>query len=59
MRSLGRLEENFGIGNVKRAKELLGVLWDNQGNGNGNGNGEKEVHWLDVLEGMQWDLILA
>lgn len=55
MRSLGRLEENFGIGNVKRAKELLNVLWDRQG----NGNGEKEVHWLDVLEGMQWDLILA
>lgn len=53
MRSLGRLEENFGIGNVKRAKELLGVLWDNQG------NGDKEVHWLDALEEMQWDLILA
>lgn len=50
MRSLGRLEENFGIGNVKRAKELLGVLWDQHG---------KEMHWLDVLEGMQWDLILA
>lgn len=55
MRSLGRLEENFGIGNVKRAKELLNVLWDRQG----NENWEKEVHWLDVLEGMQWDLILA
>lgn len=53
MRSLGRLEENFGIGNVKRAKELLGILWDNQE------NGDKEVHWLDVLEEMQWDLILA
>ena len=55
MGSLGRLEENFGIGNVKRAKELLGVLWDNQENGNGG----KDMHWLDVLEGMQWDLILA
>lgn len=57
MRSLGRLEENFGIGNVKRAKELLGVLWDNQEKGNRKGG--KEMHWLDVLEGMQWDLILA
>ncbi|KAB8238630.1 fungal specific transcription factor domain-containing protein [Aspergillus alliaceus] len=46
--SLGKLEMNFGIGNVKRAKELLNILW----------SGEK-MHWLDVLERLKWDLILA
>lgn len=49
VRVLGVLEENFGIGNVKRVRELLGVLWE----------GEGEMHWLDVLEELQWDLILA
>ncbi|KAE8349130.1 fungal-specific transcription factor domain-containing protein [Aspergillus coremiiformis] len=48
IRSLTKLERNFGIGNVKRAKELLTILW----------NGEK-MHWLDVLEQLKWDLILA
>ncbi|PKX90829.1 Zn(II)2Cys6 transcription factor [Aspergillus novofumigatus IBT 16806] len=48
MRSLTQLEGNFGIGNVKRAKELLNILW----------TGEK-LHWLDVLEHLKWDLILT
>ncbi|KAI9924112.1 hypothetical protein MW887_007352 [Aspergillus wentii] len=48
IRSLSSLERNFGIGNVKRAKELLTVLWKGSG-----------MHWLDVLEQLQWDLILA
>ena len=46
--SLSKLESNFGIGNTKRAKELLNILW----------KGEK-MHWLDVLEQLKWDLILA
>ncbi|RAL15640.1 Zn(II)2Cys6 transcription factor [Aspergillus homomorphus CBS 101889] len=45
---LTSLEVNFGIGNVKRAKELLRALWTTEG-----------VHWLDLLEQLQWDLILA
>ncbi|GIJ91533.1 hypothetical protein Asppvi_010500 [Aspergillus pseudoviridinutans] len=48
MQSLTQLEINFGIGNVKRAKELLNILWA----------GEK-LHWLDVLEHLKWDLILT
>lgn len=47
--ALGALERNFGIGNVQRVRELLGVLWEGPGMG----------HWLDVLEELQWDLILA
>ncbi|KAE8379249.1 fungal-specific transcription factor domain-containing protein [Aspergillus bertholletiae] len=46
--SLSKLEGNFGIGNTKRAKELLNILWSG-----------KRMHWLDVLEQLKWDLILA
>lgn len=49
VQSLGMLEANFGIGNVRRAKELLNVLWAGKGS----------VHWQDALEELQWDLILA
>ncbi|KAL3445709.1 fungal-specific transcription factor domain-containing protein [Aspergillus insuetus] len=49
LQSLITVEANFGIGNVKRAKELLGVLWRSDG----------QRHWMDVLEGLGWDLILA
>ncbi|PYH43406.1 Zn(II)2Cys6 transcription factor [Aspergillus saccharolyticus JOP 1030-1] len=48
MTCLTNLEVNFGIGNVKRAKELLRALWMTEG-----------VHWLDLLEQLQWDLMLA
>ncbi|PLB54254.1 C6 transcription factor [Aspergillus steynii IBT 23096] len=46
--SLTKLEVNFGIGNVKRAKELLKILWHGA-----------QMHWLDVLERLKWGLILA
>ncbi|GCB27141.1 uncharacterized transcriptional regulatory protein C15D4.02 [Aspergillus awamori] len=49
IQSLNKLEANFGIGNVRRAKEMLSILWA----------GEGDVHWLDMLERLQWDLILA
>lgn len=49
IQSLGMLEANFGIGNVRRAKELLEVLWA----------GDGSLHWQDALEELQWDLILA
>ncbi|RAK99708.1 Zn(II)2Cys6 transcription factor [Aspergillus ibericus CBS 121593] len=48
LRSLSRLEANFGIGNVRRAKDMLHILWK-----------EGDMHWLDMLEQLQWDLILA
>ncbi|TQB75297.1 hypothetical protein MPDQ_003272 [Monascus purpureus] len=51
MRSLDKLEENFGIGNVKRAKELLQTFWGRQG--------EQRQHWMDALEQLRWELILA
>lgn len=50
LRALGALERNFGIGNVRRAKEILDILWSDSGEGR---------HWLDVLEGLKWDVILA
>ena len=49
LETLGALERNFGIGNVTRAKEILNVLWNENG----------EAHWLDVLERLKWDVILA
>ncbi|PYI10565.1 C6 transcription factor [Aspergillus sclerotiicarbonarius CBS 121057] len=48
IRSLSRLEANFGIGNVRRAKDMLHILWKGG-----------DMHWLDMLEQLQWDLILA
>ncbi|KGO77484.1 Protein of unknown function DUF3468 [Penicillium italicum] len=63
LRSLGKLQDNFGIGNVRRAKELLGILWarqdanfDAQCVGMGQ---QKKVHWLDIIEELGWELILA
>ncbi|KAI9375443.1 fungal-specific transcription factor domain-containing protein [Aspergillus egyptiacus] len=50
IQTLGTLEANFGIGNVKRAKELLGILWRNSNRGK---------HWADVLLQLGWDLILV
>ncbi|OJJ42957.1 hypothetical protein ASPZODRAFT_146525 [Penicilliopsis zonata CBS 506.65] len=46
--SLDNLRDHFGIGNVTRAKQLLGILWE---------TGTK--NWLDMLEELQWELNLA
>ncbi|CAI7593786.1 unnamed protein product [Penicillium glandicola] len=63
LRSLGKLQDNFGIGNVRRAKELLGILWARQ---DANSDAQfigvgrrKNVHWLDIVEELGWELILA
>ncbi|KAJ5497035.1 hypothetical protein N7463_009022 [Penicillium fimorum] len=62
LHSLSKLQDNFGIGNVRRAKELLGILWGRQ---DANldapfiGMGQKNVHWLDIVEELGWELILA
>lgn len=64
LRSLGKLQNNFGIGNVRRAKEVLGILWARRDANSQNQAGNMEVsvrpvHWLDILEELQWELILA
>ncbi|CAG8903931.1 unnamed protein product [Penicillium egyptiacum] len=63
LRSLGKLQDNFGIGNVRRAKELLGILWARQdANFDPRFIGtdrQKNVHWLDIVEELGWELILA
>ncbi|RDW60395.1 fungal specific transcription factor domain-containing protein [Aspergillus mulundensis] len=54
---LSVVEKNFGIGNVKRAKEVLGLVWGVLGENGVDGDGK--THWADVLDGLGWDLILA
>lgn len=63
LESLGRMQENFGIGNVERAKEVLRILWARR-DANARGSSEigvngKQIHWMDILEELQWELILA
>lgn len=62
LQSLDKLQNNFGIGNVRRAKELLGILWarrDADAGIYGLGLDHKQVHWLDIVEELGWELILA
>lgn len=63
LRSLGKLQDNFGIGNVRRAKELLGILWARQDakfDARFSGmSRQRNVHWLDIVEELGWELILA
>ncbi|KAJ5634846.1 hypothetical protein N7528_002688 [Penicillium herquei] len=68
--SLNKLQDNFGIGNVRRAKELLGILWARK---DANALSEmaggidtpdshadfQSTHWQDISEELQWDVILA
>ena len=63
IRSLGKLQTNFGIGNVERAKEVLRILWARQ-DANAKdvaagGSASRKTHWVDILEELQWELILA
>lgn len=62
MKALGKLQDNFGIGNVKRAREVLRILWAKQDasiRDSGDGGGVKKPHWMDILDELQWELILA
>ncbi|KAJ5782764.1 hypothetical protein N7457_004538 [Penicillium paradoxum] len=63
LQSLGKLQDNFGIGNVRRAKELLRILWARQDASLEakilGGNRREKVHWLDIIEELGWELILA
>ncbi|KAJ5127383.1 hypothetical protein N7448_008162 [Penicillium atrosanguineum] len=61
--SLCKLQTNFGIGNVERAKELLRILWARQ-DANAKdiaagGTASRKTHWIDILEELQWELILV
>ena len=63
-RSLSKLEANFGIGNVKRAKEMLNLLWARrdaiaEDPISVKGTILGKAHWLDILEELQWELILV
>ncbi|KAJ5082108.1 hypothetical protein N7532_011151 [Penicillium argentinense] len=59
--SLSKLQSNFGIGNTKRAKDVLKLLWARRDAYNEDPftTGVEKVHWFDVLEELQWDLTLA
>lgn len=64
MESLGKLQDNFGIGNVQRAKEVLRILWERRDadvhvSAGVGGPGSRKVHWMDILDELQWELILA
>ncbi|KAJ5683083.1 hypothetical protein N7462_006248 [Penicillium macrosclerotiorum] len=63
LQSLDKLQQNFGIGNVPRAKDVLRILWARQDaevqDTSGSARGGSKVHWLDILEELQWELILA
>lgn len=62
LQSLGKLQDNFGIGNVRRAKEVLGILWarqDDDLDADIGGTGRQKVHWLDIIEELGWQLNLA
>jgi hypothetical protein len=52
LKSLHTLEVNFGIHNTKRAQELLVILSQLRFEG-------KQKHWLNLLEELEWDLMLV
>lgn len=57
LQSLSKLQENFGIGNTLRAKDVLRILWARQDSVDRVPS--KKWHWMDVLEELQWELTLA
>jgi hypothetical protein len=66
LRSLHSLERNFGVQNTRRAQELLTRLsrspsWPPSSSKQPSNAGEStpKQHWLDVLEEMDWDLIMV
>ncbi|KAF3398101.1 hypothetical protein F1880_005715 [Penicillium rolfsii] len=57
LQSLSKLQENFGIGNTLRAKDVLRILWARQDAVDQVPS--RRVHWMDILEELQWELTLA
>lgn len=50
--ALKTLEVNFGIRNTIRAQEMIKLYW-------GSDSLRQQRHWLDLLEDMDWDLLLV
>ena len=50
--ALKTLEVNFGIRNTIRAQEMIGLYWRSD-------SLRQRRHWLDLLEDMDWDLLLV
>lgn len=50
--ALKTLELNFGIRNTTRAQEMIELYW-------GSNPLRQRRHWLDLLEDMDWDLLLV
>lgn len=50
--ALKTLEINFGIRNTTRAQEMIGLYW-------GSNSLRQRRHWLNLLEDMDWDLLLV
>jgi hypothetical protein len=57
LESLGKLQENFGIGNTLRAKDVLRILWARRDAASQDSS--LKPHWMDILEELQWELTLA
>jgi hypothetical protein len=57
LQSLSKLQENFGIGNTLRAKDILRILWARQDAAVQDLS--RKAHWMDILEELQWELTLA
>lgn len=50
--TLKTLEVNFGIRNTIRAQEMIKLYWKSD-------SLRQRRHWLDLLEDMDWDLLLV
>lgn len=50
--ALKTLEVSFGIRNTIRAQEMIELYW-------GSDSLRQRRHWLDLLEDMDWDLLLV
>ncbi|OOQ90832.1 C6 transcription factor [Penicillium brasilianum] len=57
LESLGKLQENFGIGNTLRARDVLRILWARRDAASQDSS--LKPHWMDILEELQWELTLA
>lgn len=60
--ALKTLEVNFGIRNTIRAQELIRLYWSDSAEVSGTKRrrkGRRRRHWLDLLEDLDWDLLLV
>lgn len=57
LESLSKLQENFGIGNTLRAKDVLRILWARRDSTSQDPS--MKPHWMDILEELKWELTLS